>query len=65
MKLHIPIILGLLVIIVFVICLFMNKKVREGFTSLLPGNKSLVQTENLNIDGRYYPVDINNQLFSV
>ena len=55
MKLHIPIILGLLVIVVFVICLFMNKKVREGFTSLLPGNKSLVQTENLNIDGRYYP----------
>ena len=62
MKLHIPIILGLLIIVVFVICLFMNKKVREGFTSLLPGNKSLVQTENLNIDGRYYPVDSNNQL---
>ena len=40
----------------------MNKTVREGFTSLLPGNKSLVQTENLNIDGRYYPVDTNNQL---
>ena len=57
MKLQEPIILGIFVIILFVICLFMNRDARENFTSLIgTANNNYTTKENL-IDGLYSPVD--------
>ena len=53
MKLQVPIILGIVVIILFVICLFMNRDTRENFTSLIGTTNNNYSTKENLIDGIY------------
>ena len=50
MKLQVPIILGIVVIILFVICLFMNRDARENFTSLIGTANNNYSTKESLID---------------
>lgn len=64
MKLKVPIILGIVIIILFVICLFMNRDTQENFTSLIgTANNNYSTKENL-IDGLYSPVNSDFSKFT-